>query len=327
MEFKKISMASEPVIKTDGLTKVFGRFTAVDHVNLELQRGEIYGFLGPNGAGKTTTLMMLLGSLAPTSGRIRIFGRELADDPFGIKRRIGVVIEAQSYYDEMTAWEYLMFFAKLYRAENAEKRARELLERVSLWQWRDVVIGGYSTGMQRKLAIVRALLQSPDLLLLDEPVASLDPYGIRQVRELLMEEHAAGRTILISSHILSEVERTTDRVGIIVRGKLLFEDTMDNLRRRVTGLRRIQIELVEPANGLAKELRTLPFVSNVEASGQQLTIVTHDDRDYRTDVARAIAGQGGIVQQMRNIEPTLEEAFITITEAEAQSWAGGAHGT
>jgi len=319
-------MASEPVIKTEGLTKVFGRYTAVDHVNLELQRGEIYGFLGPNGAGKTTTLMMILGSLAPTSGSIRIFGQDLADDPFAIKRRIGVVIEAQSYYDEMTAWEYLMFFARLYRAENAEKRARELLERVSLWQWRDVVIGGYSTGMQRKLAIVRALLHSPDLLLLDEPVASLDPYGIRQVRELLMEEHAAGRTILISSHILSEVERTTDRVGIIVRGKLLFEDTMDHLRRRVTGQRRIQIELVEPANGLATELRVLPFVSNVEASGQQLMIMTHDDRDYRTDVARAIAGQGGIVQQMRNIEPTLEEAFITITEAEAQSWAGAAHG-
>jgi len=219
-----------------------------------------------------------------------------------------------------------MFFARLYSVEHAEKRARQLLERVNLWQWRDVVIGGYSTGMQRKLAIVRALLHSPDLLILDEPVASLDPYGIRQVRELLMEEHDAGRTILISSHILSEVERTTDRVGIIVRGKLLFEDTMENLRRRVTGQRRIQVELVEPANGLVKELRALPFVSNVEGAGNELTIFTQGDRDYRTDVARAIAGQGGIVQQMKNVEPTLEEAFITITEAEAQAWLGAAHG-
>ncbi len=321
------SSTNAPVIQTRGLTKVFGRFTAVDHVNLELYPGEIYGFLGPNGAGKTTTLMMILGSLAPTAGSIRIFGKELADDPFALKRRIGVVIEAQSYYDEMTAWEYLMFFAKLYRVEQAEKRTRQLLEQVNLWQWRDVVIGGYSTGMQRKLAIVRALLHSPELLILDEPVASLDPYGIRQVRELLMQEHAAGRTILISSHILSEVERTTDRVGIIVRGKLLFEDTMENLRRRVTGQRRIQVELVEPANGLAHELRALPFVRSVDASGQQLTITTCDDRDYRSDVARVIAGQGGIVQGMRAIEPTLEEAFITITEAEAQSWVGAAHGS
>ncbi len=314
--------ARQPIIQTRGLTKVFGNFTAVDHVNLELQPGEIYGFLGPNGAGKTTTLMMILGSLAPTAGSVQLFGRRLQDDPFRLKRRIGVVIEAQSYYDEMTAWEYLMFFAKLYETEGAEKRARHLLERVHLWQWRDVVIGGYSTGMQRKLAIVRALLHSPDLLILDEPVASLDPFGIRQVRELLMEEHTAGRTILISSHILSEVERTTDRVGIIVHGKLLFEDTMANLRRRVSGQRRIEVELVEPANGLAKELRTLPFVNEVNLSERQLTIITRDDRDYRSEVARTIAGHGAIVQDMRTVEPTLEEAFITITEAEVQSWTG-----
>src|SRR5688500_12512969 len=117
----------QPIVQTHDLTKVYGSFTAVDHVNLELHRGEIYGFLGPNGAGKTTTLMMLLGVLAPSSGTAQIFGKPLADDPFALKRRIGVVIEAQNYYDEMTAWEYLMFFARLYEAENAEKRARHLL--------------------------------------------------------------------------------------------------------------------------------------------------------------------------------------------------------
>ncbi len=316
----------DPIVKTHDLTKVYGSYTAVDHVNIELYRGEIYGFLGPNGAGKTTTLMMLLGVIAPTSGSAQIFGKRLADDPFALKRRMGVVIEAQHYYDEMTAWEYLMFFARLYEAENAEKRARHLLERVGLWQWRDVTIGGFSTGMQRKLAVVRALLHSPELLILDEPVASLDPRGIRQVRELLMEEHAAGRTILISSHILSEVERTTDRVGIIVRGKLLFEDTMENLRRRVMGERRIEVELVDPVNGLAGDLRGLPFVTKVDATERQLTIATRDDRDYRAEVARAIAGSGAIVQGMRTIEPTLEEAFITITEAQAETWAGGERG-
>jgi ABC-2 type transport system ATP-binding protein len=316
----------QPIVETHDLTKTYGSFTAVDHVNLQVHRGEIYGFLGPNGAGKTTTLMMLLGVLAPTSGTARIFGKQLGENPFALKRRIGVVIEAQNYYDEMTAWEYLMFFAKVYEAENAEKRARQLLERVSLWQWRDVVIGGYSTGMQRKLAVVRALLHSPELLILDEPVASLDPHGIRQVRELLMDEHAEGRTILISSHILSEVERTTDRVGIIVRGKLLFEDTMENLRRRVTGERRIEVELVDPANGLAADLRALPFVSSVSGDALQLVISTHDDSDYRSQVARAIAGHGAIVQAMRTVEPSLEEAFINITEAQAQTWAGGEHG-
>ena len=166
----------------------------------------------------------------PTSGEVRLFGKRLSDDPFALKRRVGVVIEAQSYYDEMTAWEYLTFFARLYRAQDASKRGQTLLERLGLWEWRDTIIGGFSTGMQRKLALVRALLHAPELLILDEPVASLDPFSVKQVRELLLDEHAAGRTILISSHILSEIERTADRVGIIARGRLLFEDTMSSLR-------------------------------------------------------------------------------------------------
>jgi len=317
----------QPIVQTHDLTKMFGNFTAVDHVNLEVLPGEIYGFLGPNGAGKTTTLMMILGVLAATEGSVKIFGKPLEQDPFRLKRRIGVVIEAQNYYDDMTAWEYLMFFARIYEAEQGEKRARHLLERLNLWQWRDVVISGYSTGMQRKLSLVRALLHSPDLLILDEPVASLDPQGIRQVRELLMEEHAAGRTMLISSHILSEVERTTDRIGIIVRGRLVFEDTMENLRRRVSGERQIQVEFVEPVNGLSIYLKALPFVTNVEGTAERLVIYTRDDREYRGEVARAIAGQGAIVQEMRSIEPTLEEAFITITEAQVQTWTGAEHGT
>jgi len=295
-------------------------------VSLALQAGEIYGFLGPNGAGKTTTLMMMLGILLPTTGSVRIFGKRLQDDAFNIKRRIGVVIEAQNFYDEMTAWEYLMFFARLYEVQHAERRAQQLLERVNLWQWRDVLIGGYSTGMQRKLALVRALLPSPDILILDEPVASLDPYGIRQVRELLMDEHALGRSILVSSHILSEIERTAQRVGIIAQGRLLFEDTMANLKSRVSGQRRIEVELLEPAADIVKDLSALPFVDKVNAELERLTIFTHGERDYRSEVARTLAGHGAIVQGMRTIEPTLEEAFITITETEVRSWAGGMNG-
>jgi ABC-2 type transport system ATP-binding protein len=317
----------QPVVQTRGLTKVFGNFTAVDRVNLELYPGEFYGFLGPNGAGKTTTLMMLLGILTPTAGSIKLFGKDLHEDPFSIKRRIGVVVEAQSLYDEMTAWEYLQFFGRLYGAGSTDKRAQELLERMNLWQWRDVLVSGYSTGMQRKLGLVRALLHAPDLLILDEPVASLDPYGIREVRELLWDEQKQGRTILISSHILSEVERTADRVGIIARGKLLFEDTMEHLRRQVSSARRIQIELVDPVNGLATALRALPYVTEVNADDHHLTIATRDDHDYRAEVARVVARSGAIVQAMSTIEPTLEEAFITITEAQVQSWTGDGRGS
>lgn len=309
------------MIQTHDLTKVFGTFTAVDRVNLELRPGETYGFLGPNGAGKTTTLLMILGILPPTRGSVRIFGKSLDEAPFEIKRRVGVVAEHQNFYDEMTAWEYLMFFADLYGVEGVERRARDLLERVNLWTWRDVWLGGYSTGMQRKFGLVRALLHSPDVLILDEPVSGLDPYGIVQVREILAEERAAGRTILISSHILSEIERTADRVGIIARGKLLFEDTMPNLRQRVGGQRRIEVEVVDDVNGLTHDLQALAFVTRVQQDGPRLMVFTLDDRDYRVDLARSLAGYGVIVQGMRAIEPTLEEAFITITEAHIHDWA------
>jgi ABC-2 type transport system ATP-binding protein len=253
-------------------------------------------------------------------------GQPLERDPFAIKRRIGVVVEAQNYYEEMTTWEYLMFFGRLYQVEGAEKRAQELLERLGLWKWRNVLLSGFSSGMQRKLSMARALLHSPDILILDEPVANLDPYGIVQIRELLADEHAAGRTILISSHILSEVERMASRIGILAHGRLLFEDTMANLKRRSGGRRRIEIELADPANGIANVLSSLAFVDELKQNGNRLTLFTEGDRDYRSDVGRALTAQGAVVQGMQSIEPTLEEAFITITEEHVRDWARSKNG-
>ncbi len=320
-----INQKDLPVLQTDALTRRFGAFTAVDGLNLEVRQGETYGFLGPNGAGKTTTLMMLAGVLRPTSGEVRLFGKRLSDDPFALKRRVGVVIEAQSYYDEMTAWEYLTFFARLYRAQDASKRGQTLLERLGLWEWRDTIIGGFSTGMQRKLALVRALLHAPELLILDEPVASLDPFSVKQVRELLLDEHAAGRTILISSHILSEIERTADRVGIIARGRLLFEDTMSSLRLKV-GAGQIEIELVEPTIELEAELLALPFVTHVRVTQGRLAITTSGDQDRRGEISRFLSARGATIIEMRAIAPSLEEAFITITETDVDAWSGAARG-
>jgi ABC-2 type transport system ATP-binding protein len=314
-----------PVLQTDALTRMFGAFTAVDRLSLEVRRGETYGFLGPNGAGKTTTLMMLAGVLKPTSGGVRLFGRRLADDPFALKRRIGVVIEAQSYYDEMTAWEYLMFFVRLYGAQDGAKRGQTLLERLGLWEWRNTLVGGFSTGMQRKLALVRALLHTPELLILDEPVASLDPFSVKQVRELLLDERAAGRTILISSHILSEVERTADRVGIIARGRLLFEDTMSSLRLKL-GSGQIEIELDGPPIALEAELRALPFVTGVRLTQGRLAIGVSGERDRRGELSRFLNARGATIIEMRAIAPSLEDAFITITETDVAAWSGAARG-
>ncbi|HUF36988.1 MAG TPA: ABC transporter ATP-binding protein [Anaerolineales bacterium] len=310
------------MIETKNLTKRFGRFKAVDDLNLRIEPGQIYGLLGPNGAGKTTTISMILGTLAPTSGEVSIFGKRLADDPFAIKRRIGVVAESQAFYPKMTAWEYLMFFSELFQAENGAKRAEDLLKQVELWDWRQGLIGQFSAGMRRKLGFVRGLLHSPEILILDEPVANLDPYGILQVRTILLKEREQGRAILVSSHILSEVEQTVDRVGIISKGRLIIEDNMENLLQRVGGRRRIEVELVELSEGLVAGLAALQFVVQVVQDGNKLTVFTREDGDYRGELGRALSERGAIVQGMRTHQASLEEAFITITEQHIRAWTG-----
>lgn len=310
------------MIQTTNLTKTFGAFTAVDHLNLKIYPGETYGFLGPNGAGKTTTLLMILGILKPTEGEVHVFKEPVSSGSFSIKRRLGVVAEYQSFYDEMTASEYLMFFSKLYEVKDSEKRIQELMERVQLWRWRDVLLAGYSTGMKRKLGFVRALLHSPEVLILDEPVSGLDPFGIVQIREVLIDEHKAGKTILISSHILSEVEKTAARVGIIAQGRLLVEDSMANLRQKVGGYRRIELQTLDPTEKLVQEIHALPFVDRIDQENDLMVIYTRDDADYRADLGRFLTSQGVAVQGMRTLETTLEEAFITITEAHIRDWTG-----
>ncbi len=309
------------MIETHHLTKRFGRTVAVDDLNLAVCPGEIFGLLGPNGAGKSTTLAMILGILAPTRGEVRIFGRPLQDDPFAIKRRLGVVAEDLRFYDDMTAWNYLTFFADLYRVTATASPLRDLLERLDLWDWRHALIREYSLGMRRKLSLVRALMHSPDVLILDEPVANLDPYGIAQVRELLAGERAAGRTILISSHLLSEVEQTADRIAIMTGGKLVVEATMPELRDMIKVERRIDVELVENVDGITDALKALPCVLQVRQHDRKISVVTAADRDYRADVGRELARRGAIVQGMHEIETTLEEAFLALTDAHLHNGA------
>jgi len=308
------------MITTNSLKKKFGSFVAVEDISLNIEPGEIYGFLGPNGAGKTTTILMILGILKPTAGEVRIFGEKINKKPFMIKRRIGVVAEYQNFYDEMTAWEYLLFFARLLEVENAEERARELMERLKLWEFKDVLVGGYSSGMQRKLGFVRALLHKPEVLILDEPVSGLDPFGIVQVREILNDEHEAGTTIMISSHILSEVERTADRVGIIARGRLLVEDTMPNLRHIVSLQSQIELDLYQPEETLIRDLSALPFVTSLDRQNDRLIVSTQNNKDYRAELGSFLAGRGAVVLGMRMIETSLEDAFITITEKHIREW-------
>ena len=302
------------MIQTENLCKNYDGFAAVRDVTLRVEPHEIYGFLGPNGAGKTSTILMLLGIEKPTSGQIFLFGQSLRENYFGIKQRIGTLGEHQYFYDDMTAREYLDFFAELYRVENKEQRIESLLEMVDLQQFGNVRAKDFSRGMQQKLGLIRALLPNPDLLILDEPVSALDPYGILEVRQLLQEQNRQGKTVFISSHILSEVEQTADRVGIMHQGQLVAEDSLANLRKKLRRQVDLELELQEIQPGLVEQLSGLAFVHEVVSNGNKISLKLDAASDFRPQVSAVISDQGGVIVEMRTKEMSLEEAFITITD-------------
>jgi ABC-2 type transport system ATP-binding protein len=220
------------VIEVEGLSKRFGSRQAVDGLNLSARAGEIYGFLGPNGAGKTTTIRMLLGILAPDAGSIRICGRAVRRGDRAGRMLVGAVSELQYLYSDMTCEEYLAFFAGLHRVAGARKRVAEMLGDVGLAdRARDRAVD-LSKGLQQKLGLARALLHDPPVIVLDEPVSGLDPHGIREVREIITRERGRGRLVFISSHVLSEIERTADRIGIIRQGRLVHEGPVGDVVAR-----------------------------------------------------------------------------------------------
>jgi ABC-2 type transport system ATP-binding protein len=220
------------VIEVEGLSKRFGSRQAVDGLSLSARAGEIYGFLGPNGAGKTTTIRMLLGILAPDAGSIRICGRRVRRGDRAGRMLVGAVSELQYLYSDMTCEEYLAFFAGLHRVTSAKERVAEMLADVGLAdRARDRAVD-LSKGLQQKLGLARALLHDPPVIVLDEPVSGLDPHGIREVREIITRERGRGRLVFISSHVLSEIERTADRVGIIRQGRLVHEGPVGDVVAR-----------------------------------------------------------------------------------------------
>ncbi len=302
------------MIRTENLTKEYDGFKAVDNLNLDVKEGEIYGFLGPNGAGKTTTILMLLGILRPTRGRIYLLEEELTKNFLSLKGRIGVVSEKQYLYKEMTAGEYLDFFADLYGVKDKKKKIDQLLKSVSLLEVKNRKLGAFSRGMQQKLGFARALLPDPELLLLDEPVSGLDPTGIKQIRNLIEKENKKGRTIFISSHLLSEVEKLCREVAIINEGKLLAEDTMENLRRKLSKTVELEIELSQAKKEITKALSSFDFIQAIKQRENLLTLRVKSDQDYRAPISETISRQGGIVLGIKVKEMSLEEAFITITQ-------------
>ena len=304
---------SDKIIEVKGLGKKYGDFVAVRDLDLNVGKSEIYGFLGPNGAGKTTTIMMLLGILDPTQGEISLFGGEGTGRDPAIRSKIGVVSEKQYLYPELTMMEYLQFFAELYRVKDKKKRIKELAERVQLGDVLNRRLGAFSRGMQQKVGIIRALLHDPELFVIDEPHAGLDPIGIKQVRDFLDEEKDKGRTIFVSSHVLSEVEKLCDRVGIINQGTLVAEDQMENLSSRLSDEVELMVELSDGKEEVYRALENLSFVSNVTRDGKKLELKISADGDYRKEISQAIIAAGDVPIDLEVKQMSLEEAFVTIT--------------
>lgn len=317
------------MIRTTELTKKYGSFVAVDRLDLNIPAGEIYGFLGPNGAGKTSTIRMLLGINRPTSGEIFLFGEPYVPERLDLRRRVGVVPEKHPHgtWSWMTGREYLELFADLFGMRRFSARIDHLLEQVGLSQVQHQRLKEYSRGMLQKLSIIRALLHDPDILFLDEPISGLDPLAVKQVRDLILAENREGRTIFISSHLLSEMEKICARVAIIYRGRLMAEDTMSTLLSRLAADREIHVELEEVPPGLEERMNeTLPFVISACRDGSVLIVKITKEGDFRKPLSEYLIGQGLVPLRIQEKALSLEEAFINITRENIELFApGGPH--
>nr|MDO8135172.1 ATP-binding cassette domain-containing protein [Candidatus Njordarchaeum guaymaensis] len=225
----------EPVIETRELTKRFGTLTAVDHINLSVLKGEIFGFLGPNGAGKTTAMRMLTTISEPSEGTATVGGYDIVAQAEQVRRIIGLVAEKLIVYPRLSAVENLMFFGELYglRRRQLKDRVESLLRMVHLEQFKDMPVGGYSSGMRQRVNVIRGLLHDPEILFMDEPTALLDPQSIRFVRDLIKELNQDGKTIVLTTHIMEEADELSHRIGIIDHGKIIAVDTPVALKNKL----------------------------------------------------------------------------------------------
>lgn len=307
-------------IETIGLTRHYGKLAAVEDLNLSVPQGSLFGLIGPNGAGKTTTLRMLAGLLEPTAGEIRINGTPVNNNTNELRRLIGYMPDFFGVYEDLVVWEYLDFFARCYDLPS-RRRAQvieELLELVDLTEKRDAYVHTLSRGMRQRLCLAHAMVHDPQVLLLDEPASGLDPRARVEMRELLRELGAMGKTVILSSHILSELAELCDSIGIIERGKLVTSGRLDKIRAQVEGARRLSIRVLSDLEAAQAVLRAQPGVgeivlpTNGNGNGNGAEATTLDAA--QVDAAHAHAEEAPHVELVPTAQPhamnTLEVEFI-----------------
>ena len=313
----------ELVIETNNLTKRYGALTAVNKLNLKVQRGSIHGFLGPNGAGKTTTIKILVGLLTPDEGNVKVLGQELhgekgflqsfheqADSRLGI----GYMPELPKFPKHLKGWELLDIYGRMYGMTEQQRKEQipKLIEMVGLKGRENDLIGKYSKGMQQRIGIAQALLNNPELVILDEPSLGLDPVGMVEVREVVKAIAKEGRTVFVSSHLLFEVEQICTHVTIINRGTALVSDTLQNVSGMLSGPAMLHVEVAKISPAIVNAVKALPSVSEVVQTGNTLRIQMKTHEDTRAQVSQEITRSGGIIIGMSQKTSNLEDVFIQL---------------
>ena len=308
------------IIETRGLTKRYGKLTALKALNLTVEAGAVFGFVGPNGAGKTTTMRILATLLRPTAGEAWVAGHSVLKKRRDVRRTIGYMPDFFGVYGDMKVWEYLDFFAACYEipAETRSRLTDDLLELVDLAHRRDDYVDALSRGMKQRLCLARALAHDPQVLILDEPASGLDPRARVEIRELLRELQGMGKTILVSSHILSEIEEVCTHIGIIEAGRLVATGTLKEIRKRIQSQRIVRIGLTERIEearawleGRQDVMRVEPVMDNGEGD-LQVTFAGGDEALAR--LLSELVGAGFPVLNFHEEASDLEDVFMRLTK-------------
>jgi ABC-2 type transport system ATP-binding protein len=305
------------VIKVKNLTKYYGKRLAVDNISFNVEKGEIVGFLGPNAAGKTTTMRILTGFLAPTAGEAWIGNHNVMTNSLEARQHIGYFAEAVPLYTDMTIRSYLEFFANLRGMDinSAAARTEDVVEICHLEEYVDTIIGKLSKGFRQRVGVAQAIIHEPDVLILDEPTVGIDPIQVSMTRQLI-KELGKNSTILLSTHILPEVSMTCERVIIINEGKIIAEDSIDNLSSMVSGSRRIRLEVTGPSKDIIRELQKIKGLTRINYDGTYYSVEFPSNQDLRSNITGAITKNNWTLLSVESVAMSLEDVFLKLTTEE-----------
>ncbi len=296
--------------------KDYGDFTAVGSLTLKIEAGEMYGFIGPNGAGKSTTIRFLATLLKATRGDATVNGFSVSNDPMSVRRCIGYMPDDFGVYDGMKVWEFLDFFAVAYRIGRAQRKQviMDVLELLDLAHKRDDFVNGLSRGMKQRLCLAKTLVHDPPVLILDEPTSGLDPRARIEVKALLKELRSMGKTILISSHILSELADCCSSIGIIERGQLLMTGPMDSVYRQIRRNRMVDIRFNDKIEAGVSILRSCSELRDIEVNGDRVLVELEADESQLAQIMARLVDEGIPMRSFNDKEPTLEDVFMRVTK-------------